>query len=223
MSEDLTPFPDDWARMAVLVAHPDDIEYGLAAAVARWTGEGRDVRYLLATRGEVGIEGLPPQEAGPLREAEQRRSAARVGVEHVDFLGFPDSELRNTPELREAVLRAVQEVAPDVVVVGYYGPAWGPGQPNQSDHMELGRAVAEALALSGVPLYQQDLQGELVVDVEGHLEAAVAALAEHRVYLEVLDPATPVPEQARTQVEGSCPPLDVLGGRRGVRLSRVEG
>jgi LmbE family N-acetylglucosaminyl deacetylase len=44
----------------VLVPHPDDPEYGCAAAVAKWTAAGKTVHYALASRGEVGIEGIPP-------------------------------------------------------------------------------------------------------------------------------------------------------------------
>src|SRR3954463_14375280 len=71
------PLPDDWSRALAVVAHPDDLEYGAAAAVARWPAEGRPVPYLLASRGEAGIDTIPPAECGPLREAEQR-AAARV-------------------------------------------------------------------------------------------------------------------------------------------------
>ena len=60
------PMPDDWQRALVVAAHPDDIEYGLAAAVAVWTAAGKEVHYLLATRGEAGIAGMSPAEAGPL-------------------------------------------------------------------------------------------------------------------------------------------------------------
>ena len=50
------PFPDDWSRALAVVAHPDDLEFGAAGAVARWTAEGRSVVYLLVTRGEAGID-----------------------------------------------------------------------------------------------------------------------------------------------------------------------
>jgi len=63
----IAPMPSDWSRALVIAAHPDDIEYGLAAAVASWTSSGKEVHYLLATRGEAGIAGMPPEEAGPLR------------------------------------------------------------------------------------------------------------------------------------------------------------
>src|SRR5690349_17164267 len=75
--------PEDWQRGLVIVAHPDDIEYGAAAAVARWTKQGKDIRYLLATSGEAGIAGLPPAECGPLRQQEEIASARAVGVEEV--------------------------------------------------------------------------------------------------------------------------------------------
>jgi Uncharacterized proteins, LmbE homologs len=68
MTQTYAPFPADWERALAVVAHPDDLEYGAAAAIARWTAEGAAVTYLLATRGEAGIDSLPPAECGPLRE-----------------------------------------------------------------------------------------------------------------------------------------------------------
>src|SRR4051812_23484870 len=94
------PLPDDWESALVVAAHPDDIEYGAAAAVAVWTAAGKEVHYLLATRGEAGIAGIPPSEAGPLREEEERRSAAVVGVSEVEFLDHRDGVLEYGPTLR---------------------------------------------------------------------------------------------------------------------------
>ena len=62
--------------MAV-VAHPDDLEYGTASAIARWTSQGKQVVYLLITRGEAGIDSMVPEEAGLIWEAEERESACR--------------------------------------------------------------------------------------------------------------------------------------------------
>ena len=58
---------------------------------------------------------MPPEEAGPLREAEQRRSAAIVGVQDVQFWDFPDSQIRDTPELRAKIADTITALAPDVV------------------------------------------------------------------------------------------------------------
>jgi LmbE family N-acetylglucosaminyl deacetylase len=203
---DLRIFPEDWNTALVLVAHPDDPEYGMAAAVARWTGQGKTVAYGLATSGEAGIEGMSPTTAGPVREEEQRRSAALVGVDDVRFWGFPDSQVRNTPELRAAVTKAITDHDPDLVITLWGGAEWAPGAPNQSDHMEFTRAVGEAAAAVGVNCYQTSPEPTLVVDVTGYTERAVESLAEHRQYLSVLDPTTPVIEQARVQIGSSCLP-----------------
>jgi LmbE family N-acetylglucosaminyl deacetylase len=213
------PFPADWRSALVLVPHPDDPEYGIGAAVAKWTASGKTVRYALASRGEAGIEGMPADEAGPLREAEQRRSAAIVGVDTVDFWDFPDSNIRDTVELRATIASAIDAAKPDVVVTIYGGAEWAPGMPNQRDHIEFAAAVAaayDALASLTTPpcwLFQNGPQPTHVETVDGYIDTAVAALAAHRVYLSVLDPATPVNEQARQVIDMTAPTLAESGSR----------
>jgi len=96
----LPPLPEDWERCLAVAAHPDDIEYGTASAVARWTTQGKRVAYLLATRGEAGIDGLHPDRAGPLREAEERAGAREVGVPTVEFLDRRDDRGGSGPAPR---------------------------------------------------------------------------------------------------------------------------
>ena len=219
-------FGENWTTALVLVAHPDDPEYGLASAVARWTSQGKRVVYALATSGEVGIEGMPPEEAGPLRRGEQIASAAAVGVHEVDFWDFPDSELANTPELRAKISETIDRVGPDIVVTLYGGPEWAPGQPNQRDHMEFSAAVVEAydnLHSHPQALYCNGPNITHAVDVTGFVDTAVAALAEHKVYLEVLDPSTPVIEQARNQVDFCTQPIDGFDAERATGLELLRG
>ena len=210
-----TPFPSDWRTALVLVPHPDDPEYGCAAAVAKWTDAGKTVHYALASRGEAGIAGMAPDEAGPLREQEQRRSAAIVGVDDVQFWDFPDSNIRNTPELRAKIAETIKELEPDVVITVYSGPEWAPGAPNQRDHIEFSNAVAAAYdSLPNPPrwLFENGpamTHGEVV---DGFVDVAVASLAAHDVYLSVLDPETPVVDQARKQVDMTTQPVAELGG-----------
>jgi LmbE family N-acetylglucosaminyl deacetylase len=99
----LQPMPTDWQRALAVVAHPDDLEYGCAAAVAAWTDAGREVSYLLATRGEAGIDTMAPTECGPLREREQRASAAVVGVSAVEFLDHRDGMIEYGLPLRRDI------------------------------------------------------------------------------------------------------------------------
>lgn len=232
------PMPDDWQRALVVAAHPDDIEYGLAAAVAVWTAAGKDVHYLLATRGEAGMEGVAPAEAGPLREDEERRSAAVVGVSEVEFLDHRDGTLEAGPELRRDLAAAIRRHRPELVVTGYFGPTWtppgvSPAYVNSADHRALGQSVIDAVADAGNEWIFPDLAeerwsgvqyiavGEMTdppheVDVSATVELAVASLTEHRRYLELLSDE-PVEQQARQVVDMST--LREDGGRRvGFRL-----
>jgi len=218
----LEAFPTDWRTALLLVPHPDDPEYGCAAAVAKWTSQGKTVHYALACRGEVGIAGMAPEEAGPLREAEQLRSAAIVGVQDVQFWDFPDSQIRNTPELRATIADTITALAPDVVLTIYSGPEWAPGAPNQRDHIEFSNAVAAAYdSLSDPPrwLFENgpDITHAEVIDDECY-DRAVASLAAHEMYLSVLDSDTPVQEQARAQVDMATTPRPEFDGRRTVEF-----
>ena len=217
-----TPMPDDWQRALVVAAHPDDIEYGLAAAVAGWTAAGKEVHYLLATRGEAGMAGLPPAEAGPVREEEERRSAAVVGVSEVEFLDHRDGVLVAGPELRRDLAAAIRRHRPEMVVTGYFGATWtppgvSPAYVNSSDHRALGQSVLDAVADASNEWIFPDLPeepwrgvtyiavSELLdppheVDVADQVEKAVASLCEHRRYLELLSDQ-PVEEQARQIVD----------------------
>jgi LmbE family N-acetylglucosaminyl deacetylase len=106
--EHLETIEVDVGRVLAVVAHPDDLEYGAAAAVARWTSTGHEVVYLLATRGEAGIDSIPPEECGPLRVAEQQASAKVVGVDVVEFLEHPDGVIVYGPELRRDIAAAIR-------------------------------------------------------------------------------------------------------------------
>jgi LmbE family N-acetylglucosaminyl deacetylase len=213
------PFPTDWTTALVMVPHPDDPEYGCSAAVAKWTAAGKTVHYALASRGEAGIEGMPPEEAGPLREGEQRRSAAVVGVRDVQFWDFPDGDIRDTPALRTKIAETITALAPEMVVTIFGGAQWGPGDPNQRDHIEFSNAVAAAYdSLTDPPrwLFECGPDTTHCEVVDGHVETAVASLMAHAVYLSVLDPDTPVDEQARAEVDSATPARQEFGGQRTV-------
>jgi LmbE family N-acetylglucosaminyl deacetylase len=215
------PFPSEWRTALVLVPHPDDPEYGCAAAVAKWTDGGKTVYYALASRGEVGIAGMPPEEAGPLREAEQRQSAAIVGVDDVQFWDFPDSQIRNTPELRDKIAETITALAPDLVITIYSGPEWEPGALNQRDHIEFSEAVAAVYdSLTDPPRWLFENGPEITHGevVDGYIEVAVASLSAHSAYLSVLDPDTPVEVQARAQVDATTKPRPEFGGQRTVEF-----
>ncbi|WP_280392223.1 PIG-L deacetylase family protein [Nocardia brasiliensis] len=214
--------PEDWQRGLVIVAHPDDIEYGAAAAVARWTGQGKDIRYVLVTSGEAGIAGLPPAQSGPLREGEEIASAAAVGVQQVEFLGYPDGRVEETLQLRRDLAAAIRRHRPELVVLFNFGDTWAPGFANSADHRAVGRSALDAIADAGNEWIFPDLteppwsarwgavagpKATHAVDVTAHVEQAKASLSEHRRYLEVLS-AEPVEDQVRAIVERATGPID---------------
>ncbi|MFP4513569.1 MAG: PIG-L deacetylase family protein [Acidimicrobiales bacterium] len=210
MAAPLEPLPDDWDRCLAVVAHPDDIEYGISMAVARWTGEGKQVGYVLATSGEAGIDGVPPDEAGPLREVEQRNAAALVGVDHVEFLGLADGVIEYGLALRRLLAGVIRRHRPDIIVTINHGLTFGGGAGdavlNMADHRHLGLAVLDAARDAGNRWVFTDLIAEGLepwdgvrwvavsatgtpthaVDVTGHLDTGVASLQAHRAYLDGL-------------------------------------
>ncbi len=147
--ERLQPLPEDWQRALCVVAHPDDLEFGAAAAVARWTGQGKDVTYCMVTSGEAGIDGLDPGECRRVREAEQIASAAIVGVPDVVFLGLADGVLEYGVPLRREIAGVVRRYRPEIVITGNFRDTFGGANLNQADHIATGRAVLDAVRDAG--------------------------------------------------------------------------
>lgn len=141
----LETFPEDWDTGLAIVAHPDDLEYGAASAVKRWTDQGKAVSYLLLTKGEAGIQGLDPTQTAAIREQEEYRSAAIVGVDDVTFLDFPDSRLEDTAELQGQIESVIGAKQPELLLTFNHHPTWPGGSPNSTDHTETGKAIIAAM------------------------------------------------------------------------------
>ncbi len=143
------PIDETWSRALCIVAHPDDMEFGAAAAVARWTGQGKWVGYTMVTSGEAGIDGLAPDECRVVREAEQVESARIVGVDTVDFLGLPDGILEYGVPLRRALAAEIRRHRPDIVITNNWRDTWGGANLNQADHIAVGKATLDAVRDAG--------------------------------------------------------------------------
>jgi LmbE family N-acetylglucosaminyl deacetylase len=196
------PFPTTWQRALCVAAHPDDLEYGVASAVARWTAEGKSVVYVLATSGEAGIDGVAPERSGPVREEEERRSAAVVGVDDVEFLGHPDGAVEYGIPLRRDLAGAIRRHRPDVVVTANFALTWDGTNVNHADHRAVGLAVLDACRDAANRWLFPDLGDRWdgahdvyvaaapaathYVDVTDHLDRGVASLREHKAYIEGL-------------------------------------
>ncbi|SNY24468.1 PIG-L deacetylase family protein [Paractinoplanes atraurantiacus] len=200
MTDKLTPLPEDWTRALCVVAHPDDMEFGGAGAVAAWTAAGKTVVYLLVTRGEAGIDGMPPAEAAAVREAEQRAGAGLVGVKEVEFLDHPDGLVEHGTALRRDIAAAIRRHRPELIVGYNHRDETFTGKWNTPDHRNTGRALLDAVGdaanrwvfpdagpgpWAGVKYVamHSSPRATHAVDVTGSVDAAVASLEAHREYL----------------------------------------
>lgn len=203
MDDQLEHVPEDWSTALAIIAHPDDMEYGAASAVARWTEQGKTIGYLLVTQGEAGINTMDPAEVGPLRMAEQVASCAVVGVDDVEFLSHPDGLVEGGVALRRDLTTAIRARKPDVLLGVNHHDSWGGPSWNHVDHRVVGRAVLDAardagntwlfpeagdrwggvrfVAMAGSPHATHG------VDVTDHLDAGVESLRCHETYLAHLD------------------------------------
>ncbi|UOX90563.1 PIG-L family deacetylase [Amycolatopsis sp. FBCC-B4732] len=210
----LPALPEEtFRRVLCVVAHPDDMEYGTSAAVARWTARGIEVGYLLLTRGEAGMPN-PPEETARLRAAEQRAACDVVGVEHLTILEHPDGVLVYGLDLRRDICREIRRFKPDVVYRTGHDVETPYGY-DQADHRAAGLAALDAVRDAGNrwvfpdQIDEEHLEPHSVrwlitpafggagathgVDVTGEpLRRGVASLEAHAAYLAAL-PDHPAP------------------------------
>lgn len=206
----LDAMPEDFSTVLAVVAHPDDMEYGASAAVARWTDAGKRVAYLLLTAGEAGIDSMRPEDCGPLRREEQRVACEAVGVTDLDILDHPDGVLVPGLDLRRSVAAAIRRVRPELVITLNHRETFGPGNLNMADHVVTGQATIDGVRDAGnrwvfrdqveddglepwdgvrwVAVANSPQPTHAVPVAESDVDRAVASLEAHRAYLDALGP-----------------------------------
>jgi len=138
---------DTLSRVLVILAHPDDPEYFCGGTVGRWVREGKEVVYVLATRGERGSDDpqMAPAALAAIREAEQRAAAAVLGVHEVVFLNHPDGSVVANLDLRRDLTRQIRRFRPDVVITCDPTVRYRPRGLNHPDHRAVGDAALDAV------------------------------------------------------------------------------
>jgi LmbE family N-acetylglucosaminyl deacetylase len=187
----------------VVVAHPDDIEFGLGGSVARWTDEGHRVIFCIVTDGAAGSNDpdVDLRNLVETRRAEQLEAAALLGVQEVRFLGYPDGALQPSVELRRELTRLIRELRPYRVVC--QDPStffFGANYINHPDHRAAGEATVYAVFPSAEtrPVFPEllaegfephkvselyldlSLQPDTFIDITTTLERKIAATLCHR-------------------------------------------
>ncbi|MEV4459201.1 PIG-L deacetylase family protein [Microbispora sp. NPDC049633] len=134
-------------KVLVVVAHPDDIDFGGAGTVARLTDSGAEVVYCLVTDGDAGGFDRAVDNGGmaALRRAEQTAAAKCVGVGDLRFLGYQDGTVEQTLGLRRDITRVIRQVRPDLVVTSSPDRNYERLGPSHPDHRAVGGATLDAV------------------------------------------------------------------------------
>jgi len=196
------PHTDRPDRALVIVAHPDDADFGVAATVAGWIKKGTVARLVCCTSGDAGADDatIDPLELARRREEEQRAAARVVGYETVDFLHRPDGALENDLALREQLVRIIRDFKPDAVLTMDPTVVIHPRGIQHVDHRMAGLAAVDAVypasrnAMAFPHLVNDEgLEPHVVkhlylfftdnpnawVDVSDTIDVKIAALREH--------------------------------------------
>jgi LmbE family N-acetylglucosaminyl deacetylase len=143
------------ARVLAIGAHPDDIEFGCGATLAKWAAAGADVHLCVCTDGAKGTWDADADIAALIeqREAEQDDAAAVLGARTVHFLRFVDGDLRAGLHERAAVVQVIRQVRPDVVL-GH--DPWRTYRLHP-DHRHAGLLAIEAIVAARDPHFNREL------------------------------------------------------------------
>ena len=194
-------FEEHPERLMVIVAHPDDADFGPAATVARWIAAGCTAELVCCTSGDAGADDpdTDPLALAAVREAEQRAAAEVVGYSAVHFLHQPDGGLENDLPLREQLVRLIRTMRPDAVLAPDPTVVLLPGGVQHTDHRAAGMAAVDAvypaarnamafrhLARAGLAPHKVDRlflfwtdHPDVWVDVSEFVDRKLAALARH--------------------------------------------
>ena len=189
-------------RALVVVAHPDDVDFGAGGTIATWTQSGIAVTYCICTDGDAGgfDPDVPRGEIGGIRQGEQRAAAKELGVDDVVFLGYPDGQLTPSFPLRRDISRVIRQVRPQRLLmqspeinwerIGASHPdhraageaalcAVYPDARNPFTHLELAAEGLDAWSVSETWVMTAGQGANHYVDVTDTFERKVAALRAH--------------------------------------------
>jgi LmbE family N-acetylglucosaminyl deacetylase len=186
-----------------IAAHPDDLDFSAAGAMAKFAAEGADVHYLILTDGSKGSENkkITSPELTKIREAEQRAAVKAIDGKGVTFLGYPDGELEITMALKKDIVKVIRTVKPDVVITMDPSMLFSAerGMINHPDHRAAGQAALDAVFplardhLTFPELFEQGFlphktktvllsnvdKGTFAVDISNTFEKKLEALRAH--------------------------------------------
>lgn len=196
------PSMPEGTSVLVVMAHPDDAEFGSGGTIAKWAAAGKQINYVLCTSGDKGSSdpSISPYELAQTRRKEQLNAARTLGALDVHFLSHSDGTLQNTIELRRDIVREIRRFRPDTVICQDPTQRWaGTRYLNHPDHRAAGDACLDAIYPSArdphvfsellienlLPhkvreVYVSSMSNaDVWVDISDAIDRKIAALKEH--------------------------------------------
>ncbi len=193
---------EPYRRGMVVVAHADDAEYACSGTVAKWCKEGMEVVYVICTDGSKGSSDpeMTPGQLIEIRRNEQISAGKVLGLKEVVFLGYEDSMLQPTLELRRDIARQIRKHKPDILISpSPVRSLNGTGYIGHPDHLAAGEATFSAVfptardRLTFPELLDEGLEPHKVrelligdqaeadkwIDISDTIEIAIKALLQH--------------------------------------------
>ncbi|MFT0846688.1 PIG-L deacetylase family protein [Actinomycetaceae bacterium L2_0104] len=133
-------------RVLGVFAHPDDADVGSGGTLAHLAAEGASVSIVVATLGGAGGFCAEGQDRiSDVRRQEQLDSAADLGIESVNFLGYIDGELRPTVDVVRDIVAQIRIHRPTLVVTMSPEHNWTSVSASHPDHRAVGEATIQAV------------------------------------------------------------------------------
>ena len=135
-------------RVLVVMAHPDDAEFGCGGTIAKWAAAGKEINYVLCTSGDKGSSdpNINTYRLAQTRRLEQTDAAHTLGAREVVFLSYEDGTLRNTLDLRRDIVREIRRFRPDAIICQDPTMRFGGNRYlNHPDHRAAGDACLDAV------------------------------------------------------------------------------
>jgi len=183
-------------------AHPDDVELGCGATIAKEISLGKKVGIVDLTRGELGTRG-----SADLRDEEAKKSAEILGVSIRENLGFSDGFFKNDKEHQLAIIKMIRKYRPEIVLCNAI-------DDRHIDHGKGSKLVSDACFLSGLLKIEtkvndklqekwrpnnvyhyiqwKNINPDFVVDVTGFIEKKVDSILAYSS--QFFDPKSNEPE-----------------------------
>ena len=134
-------------KVLVVVAHPDDVDFGSGGTVATWIAEGHEVVYCLVTDGQAGGSDntVTREQVAQTRRLEQTAAAKILGVTELHWLEFQDGAVVADLNLRREISAIIRIVKPDRVLTQSAERNYSRIYASHPDHLATGEATLCAI------------------------------------------------------------------------------